>query len=141
MLLQLTHSIYYHNLSAFVQILGFNYPKATDQSIMTNGLNLDKGLCGGFDSLGNDSGVSASIVDNIDYNNAFVGQYMAGDIQYNGHHSYGSDNLLYWKETKPFQNECSAREWYLRVLDTCICLEPFSLLNLNSHWIAFLLLP
>ena len=31
---------------------GFNYAKPTDQSILTNGHNLDKSLCSGFDSQG-----------------------------------------------------------------------------------------
>ena len=29
-------------------------------------------------------------------------------LQYNGHHSYDNNELLYWKETKPFNNGCSA---------------------------------
>lgn len=36
----------------------------------------------------------------MDYHNAFVGHYEAGDIQYNGHQSYDNNNLIYWKETK-----------------------------------------
>ena len=48
------------------------------------------------------------IVDNVDYHNAFVGQYEAGDIQYSGHHSYASIELMYWKVTKGFDNGCSA---------------------------------
>lgn len=85
-----------------------NYAKLTDQSILTNGHNIDKELCTGFDGQGYERGASASIVDNIDYNNDFVGHYEAGDIQYNGHHSYDNNNLLYWKETKNFHNGCSA---------------------------------
>mmetsp|Transcript_32276 Transcript_32276/g.67849 ORF Transcript_32276/g.67849 Transcript_32276/m.67849 type:complete len:1275 (+) Transcript_32276:77-3901(+) len=88
--------------------LGFNYAKSTDQAISTDGHNIEKSLCTGFDNQGYERGVSASIVDNIDYHNAFVGHYQAGDIQYNGHHSYDSLSSLYWKETKNFQNGCSA---------------------------------
>jgi hypothetical protein len=40
--------------------------------------------------------------------NAFVGHYEAGNIQYNGHQSHGNLNLLYWKETSNFHNGCSA---------------------------------
>jgi hypothetical protein len=47
--------------------LGGNYPKPTDQSILSNGYNIDQSLCSGFDSKGNARGVSTSIVDNIDY--------------------------------------------------------------------------
>ena len=88
--------------------LGFNYGKSTDQSILTDGHNIDKSLCSGFDSDGYSRGVTSSIVDNVDYNNAFVGHYSAGDIQYNGHHSYGNVNNLYWKETVEAANGCSA---------------------------------
>ena len=75
---------------------------------MTDGHNIDQELCSGFDTEGYERGFSASVVDNVDYNNAFVGHYEAGDIQYNGHHSYDNNNLLYWKETKNFNNGCSA---------------------------------
>lgn len=61
--------------------LGFNYPKETDQSILTNGYNIDKSLCSGFDNQGIARGVISSIVNNVDYNNAFVGHYSAGNIQ------------------------------------------------------------
>jgi len=88
--------------------LGFNYPKMTDQSIQTDGHNIDKSLCKGFNGQGYQRGISFSIVDNLDYNNAFVGHYEAGDIQYFGHYSYGNLNLIYWKETKNFANGCSA---------------------------------
>jgi len=88
--------------------LGSNYPKVTDQSIQTNGHNINQSLCSGFDDEGRECGVSASIVDNLDYGNAFVGHYEAGDIQYNGHMSFNNNNLMYWKETKNFANGCSA---------------------------------
>ena len=60
---------------------GFNYPKPTDQSILTDGHNIDKSLCGGFTDEGYDRGLSASIVNNLDYHNTFVGHYEAGDLQ------------------------------------------------------------
>jgi hypothetical protein len=88
--------------------LGYNYPKVTDQAIATDGHNIDKTLCSGFDEQGNERGMSTVILDNTDYSNAFNGHYQAGDIQYRGHKSYGSNELLYWKETKNFANGCSA---------------------------------
>lgn len=48
------------------------------------------------------------MVDNVDYQNNFVGHYGAGDIQHNGHHSYRNLNNIYWKETKNFGNGCSS---------------------------------
>ena len=44
----------------------------------------------------------------IDYDNVFVGQYNAGDLQYRFHTSVRNQNLIYWKETKNFQDGCSA---------------------------------
>lgn len=88
--------------------LGNNYPKETDQSILNNGHNIDQSLCNGFGSQGYGRGAPGSIVDNLDYDNNFVGHYNAGDIQHNGHHSYKNLNLIYWKETKSFGNGCSS---------------------------------
>ena len=33
---------------------------------------------------------------NLDYDNAFVGQYDAGDVQYRNHMSVNNGNLIYW---------------------------------------------
>lgn len=80
--------------------LGSNYPKVTDQSIVTDGHNVDQSLCTGFDDEGSTRGLPVAFENNMDYHNAFVGHYEAGDIQYNGHQSYQNNNLIYWKETK-----------------------------------------
>ena len=48
------------------------------------------------------------IKNNVDYGNTFVGQYGAGDIQYKNHMSFTNGDLIYWKETKNFQDTCSA---------------------------------
>ena len=65
-------------------------------------------MCSGFKDDGFERGISAGIIDNFDYDNTFVGHYEAGDLQYNGHHSFGNNELIYWKETKNFANGCSA---------------------------------
>lgn len=70
-----------------LNITGGNYPKHTDQSILTGGHNVDQNLCSGFDSNGYTRGKAGSIVENLDYHNAFVGHYEAGEIQYNGESS------------------------------------------------------
>ena len=57
---------------------------------------------------GNDNGRSTTFWNNVDYGNAFVGHYSAGDIQYYGHSSMNNLNNIYWKETKSFQDGCSA---------------------------------
>ena len=62
----------------------------------------------GFDEDGNTRGLSTAFQNNLDYQNDFVGHYNAGDIQYNGHQSYNNLQLIYWKETKNFENGCSA---------------------------------
>jgi hypothetical protein len=83
-----------------------NYPvKNTGQSIALNGQTTS---CNAFTSEGDDNGLSTSIRENVDYGNAFVGHYEAGDIQYNYHASFNNLNLIYWKETKSFADGCSA---------------------------------
>ncbi|CAJ1930817.1 unnamed protein product [Cylindrotheca closterium] len=99
----------FHSCGRFgTYALGFNYPKLTDQSVQTNGFHVDQSQCQGFDEFGNTRGVPASFTGHSDYGNAFVGHYMAGDLQYNEHISTDSLNLLYWKETKTFDNGCAA---------------------------------
>ena len=88
--------------------LGYNFPKRTDQSIVTNGRMLDKTTCNAVNADGSDNGVGVVIADNFDYGNVFVGHYEAGDIQYLRHTSIANNNLIYWKETKNFQDGCSA---------------------------------
>ena len=88
--------------------LNSNYPKSTDQSLANDGHNTDQTLCEGFDEDGNTRGISTAFQNNLDYHNNFVGHYVAGDIQYNGHQSYDNLQLIYWKETKNFENGCSA---------------------------------
>jgi hypothetical protein len=88
--------------------LNSNYPKSTDQSLGNDGRNTDQTLCEGFDEDGNTRGLSTAFQNNLDYQNDFVGHYNAGDIQYNGHQSYNNLQLIYWKETKNFENGCSA---------------------------------
>lgn len=81
--------------------LGYNYPKVTNRSILTDGQNdLSDPLCYGFDGEGNTRGAPVAFENNMDYGNAFVGHYEAGDIQYGGHQSYNNNNNMYWKETK-----------------------------------------
>jgi len=88
--------------------LGFNYPKLTDQTVASNGYNIDKTLCNAFDANGDTCGLPGSFVNQIDYGNAFVGHYSAGDLQHYGHYSTENNNLMYWKETKNFENGCGA---------------------------------
>mmetsp|Transcript_43333 Transcript_43333/g.48510 ORF Transcript_43333/g.48510 Transcript_43333/m.48510 type:complete len:1556 (-) Transcript_43333:209-4876(-) len=88
--------------------LGFNYPKVTDQSIASNGYNINKDYCAPFDSNGDTQGLSGAFVNHVDYGNAFVGHYSAGDIQHYGHYSVNNNNLMYWKETKTFANGCAS---------------------------------
>mmetsp|Transcript_7462 Transcript_7462/g.10983 ORF Transcript_7462/g.10983 Transcript_7462/m.10983 type:complete len:1688 (-) Transcript_7462:558-5621(-) len=88
-------------------ILNMNYPKNTGQNVENNGF-VDIANCNAFTSTGEDNGVSVAFVDHVDYQNAFVGQYEAGDIGYVGHTSTDNSNLIYWKETKNFADGCSA---------------------------------
>jgi hypothetical protein len=80
----------------------------TDQSTANNGHNTDKTLCDAFDSTGETRGLPGSFVNHVDYSNAFVGHYSAGDLQHYGHYSTENNELMYWKETKTFENGCGA---------------------------------
>lgn len=66
---------------------GGNFPKLTDQSIATNGFNQNFALCEGFDLSESinpgttDRGYPGAFYQNVDYQNVFVGHYMAGDLQ------------------------------------------------------------
>ena len=64
-----------------ISLQGWDYPKVTDQSIENDGHNIDQSLCGGFTEEGLTRGAPVAIVDNLDYGNAFVRHYEAGDIQ------------------------------------------------------------
>jgi hypothetical protein len=64
--------------------------------------------CTGWTADGNDRGSPATMRNNVDYYNTFVGQYDAGDIQYANHFSESNNCLIYWKVTKNFQDGCSA---------------------------------
>jgi|AntRauTorckE5430_2_1112549.scaffolds.fasta_scaffold10018_4 hypothetical protein len=97
---QNTYSLSQSRRNFSTYTLSYNYPKITDQSIAYDGHNNDLSLCSGFDDNGDTRGISVAFQNNVDYFNAFVGHYEAGDIQYNGHQSYDNNNLIYWKETK-----------------------------------------
>eukprot|EP00934_Nitzschia_sp_Nitz4_P001960 Nitzschia sp. Nitz4//scaffold89_size161592//205//3093//NITZ4_002358-RA/size161592-processed-gene-0.210-mRNA-1//-1//CDS//3329559556//1960//frame0 len=84
------------------------FPQETDRSVETNGFNIDRDLCYSFDINGETRGISTAIVNHVDYDNIFVGQYELGDVQYVGHASINNKNLIYWKESKNFENGCSA---------------------------------
>ena len=57
---------------------------------------------------GSDNGKPAMFKNNVDYRVTFVGQYNSGDIQYKNHISFKNNNVMYWKESKNFQDGCSA---------------------------------
>jgi len=84
------------------------YPRQTDQSLAANGWVTDKSTCNAWTSDGNERGLPQVILYQTDYDNVFVGQYSAGDVQYRHHTSINNDNLIYWKETKNFYDGCSA---------------------------------
>jgi hypothetical protein len=87
--------------------LASTFPKRLDRNLERNGLP-DKNTCKEWTVTGEDTGLPISIINNVDYGNAFVGQYSSGDIQYRFHSSVDNLNLIYWKETKNFQDGCSS---------------------------------
>jgi len=83
------------------------WPRHVPSSIENNGIT---GMnCPAFDSNGNDLGFSATIMDNVDYHNQFVGSYAMGDVQFLRHTSFNSINVLYSKDTKNFADGCSVQ--------------------------------
>jgi len=84
-----------------------NWPRHVPSSIENNGIT---GMnCPPFDANGNDLGFSATISDNTDYHNQFVGSYAMGDIQWLRHKSFNSINIVYSKDTKNFADGCSVQ--------------------------------
>lgn len=86
-----------------------NYmPKHCYPNISSNGWITDSSGCRPFTANGGDNGVGVMVSHSVDYQNAFVGQYNAGDLQYYKHMSLSNNNNIYWKETKNFADGCSA---------------------------------
>jgi hypothetical protein len=100
----------FHSSGRFgTYLLNGNFPRQnTGQSIANNGTTNGSDDCAAYDLLGEDAGLPGVIVSHFDYGNAFVGQYAAGDIQYKNHVTIDNLNSIYWKETKTFQDGCSA---------------------------------
>jgi hypothetical protein len=98
----------FHGCGRFgTYVLASVFPKKLDRTVDSNGLpNLS--TCKEWTSTGEDNGLPATFMQNVDYGNVFVGQYNAGDLQYRFHTSINNNNLIYWKETKNFQDGCSA---------------------------------
>lgn len=97
----------FHSSGRFgTYLLNSNFPRqSTGQSVANMGHTNE---CPAYDGAGNDLGLSSVILNHYDYGNAFVGQYGGGDIQYRGHVNIDNLNSIYWKETKTFQDGCSA---------------------------------
>lgn len=86
-----------------------NYmPKKCYPNITANGWITDSSGCTAFTKFGEDNGIGVIVSHSVDYQNAFVGQYNAGDMQYFQHASFSNNNNIYWKETKNFADGCSA---------------------------------
>ena len=97
----------FHSSGRFgTYLLNSNYPRRdTGHSTATNGKTND---CDAYETDGSDKGLPNIIMNHFDYGNAFVGQYNAGDVQYFHHTSINNLNGIYWKETKTFEDGCSA---------------------------------
>jgi hypothetical protein len=98
----------FHGCGRFgTYVLASVFPKNTDRSVDKNGLPT-LSTCRGWSTSGEDNGLPATFMHNIDYGNVFVGQCNAGDVQYRFHTSINNLNLIYWKETRNFKDGCSA---------------------------------
>jgi len=84
-----------------------NWPRHVNgRTIENNGITTLN--CPAWDAQGNDLGFPATLVDNTDYHNCFIGSYAMGDIQFSGHTFLDSVDLMYSKETKNFADGCSS---------------------------------
>mgnify|MGYP007045432611 CR=1 FL=1 len=83
-------------------------PRATDESVASDGHVVERATCDGFTAEGADRGVSTVLSDNVDFDVVFVGQYDVGDVQYARHAALNSNNLMYWTTTKNMADGCSA---------------------------------
>ena len=88
-------------------LLGPNFPRRVEMSVATNG-HANLSTCGAFGEGGLDRGSGYRLSENVDYDNVFVGQYDAGDVQYAHHASVHNLNAIYWKTTKNFADGCSS---------------------------------
>jgi len=100
----------FHSSGRFgTYLLNSNFPRRdTGQSVANNGTTNGSDDCAAYDETGEDVGLASVISSSFDYGNTFVGQYGAGDIQYKHHVNIDNLNSIYWKETKTFEDGCSA---------------------------------
>jgi hypothetical protein len=84
-----------------------DFPRQLGVNLTGNGWATSD-MCRPFDDQGFDRGWSSAIWDNTDFQNVFVGSYALGDIQYRNHFSIENQCLIYHKETKNFNDGCSA---------------------------------
>lgn len=91
-----------------------DWPRDVHTNLSMNGWTSDA-ECAPFDSAGIERGKSATIWDNVDYHNVFIGGYALGDVQFRNHVAKSSNCLIYHKETKNFNDGCSAhfKNYYL----------------------------
>ena len=84
------------------------YPEADCMGDMLNNNGYLSSTCSPFTPTGLDNGQAVVLMNNVDYDNVFVGGYSYGDVQYQGHISANNNNNIYWKESKNFADGCSA---------------------------------
>jgi hypothetical protein len=98
----------FHDHNRFGTYILYNYPKNCNPDLNGDGYVNNLTYCDAFTSAGEDNGFPVMVYDNFDYSNVFVAGYNVGDVQYYRHFSFDNANLIYWKETKDFQDGCSA---------------------------------
>lgn len=84
-----------------------DWPRDVNTNLSMNGWTSNE-ECTPWDAFGYDRGLPASIWDNVDYHNVFIGSYALGDVQFRNHVAKSSNCLIYHKETKNFRDGCSA---------------------------------
>jgi hypothetical protein len=105
-----------HSNENFGLNLDRNYPRKIDRSIESNGRLSEKDFsafvdgnlntessCDEFTASGEDNGVPATVVDQLEFGNQFSGSQALGDVQFDGFHAINNFNGLVWTETKNMQ--------------------------------------
>ena len=105
-----------HSNENFGLNLDRNYPRNINRTVGSNGRLSDADFdafnddnpntvssCDEFTASGEDNGVAATVLNQLDFGNQFSGSQALGDVQFDSFHAINNFNGLVWKETKNMQ--------------------------------------
>lgn len=89
-----------HDCERFGIYLDNQYPRQVTRD--ENGYVADMSTCDERKADGTDNGQLNIVVDSLEYNNVYVGQYTLGDVQFLRFVSINNLHVMYWKQSKNF---------------------------------------